>query len=313
MDGIFDIVLKAGILGCEITLSLKHIKTKYNVWQLKYRLYCRMPVYKPVLIVLLLAVLAAPCKGYATYKIVMGNPATLLDSLIESGRKKQSPATYFARLYYTMRTKIGEGITSNTFTDSQLVRFIHTKFAEKYLTARLAFEQGDPVPSAWKAAFDTSGQLSYVQLLALGTNAHINHDLYFILKEYYTLHPESAGNYKVTCREIFNISAEETERVMDRFLETDTSITGFNRLLIKIGRGHIKNIMRNSLDATWRRAIEATTHAEKAEEATQKQLKLVEKNTRRFMLPQFLMKKGFNILKGLDRLSFETKVQMLAP
>ncbi|HYG16717.1 MAG TPA: DUF5995 family protein [Bacteroidia bacterium] len=239
--------------------------------------------------------------------------AAKLDSVIESGRKAQSPATYFALLYYTMRTKIGEGIDNNTFTDSQLVRFIHTKFAEKYLEARLAFENGGSVPNCWKAAFDTSVKLSYVQLLALGTNAHINHDLYFILKEYYALYPEGTGNYKVTCNEIFTVSANETERVMDKFLETDTSIAGFNRFLIKMGRGHVKNIMRNSLNATWRRAIEAATNTGKTDKATQQQMKLVGKNTQRFLYPKFLMKKGFNILKGLDRFSFETKIQMLTP
>lgn len=270
-----------------------------------------MPAYKPVLFVLFMTALAAPYNGCA--QNAGNSPSATLDSLIEAGKSTQSPATYFALLYYSMRTKIGKGIEDNSFTDTQLVRFIHKKFAEKYLEARLAFERKDSVPGCWKVALDTSQKLSYVQLLALGTNAHINHDLYFILKEYYTLHPEDIGNYKVSCQEIYTVSADETERVIDKFLEMDTTITGFNRRLIKLGRSHVKGIMRRSLNTVWKRAIKAAQNPEKEAGVTHKQMKLVDKNSCRFLYPNFLMKKGFNVLKGLDRFSFKTKAEMLTP
>ena len=69
------------------------------------------------------------------------------------------------------------------FSDTAWVDHEDANFAELYFRAYDAYEAGQPVPAAWRIAFDAarSPDVTGIGDLLLGMNAHINRDLPFAL------------------------------------------------------------------------------------------------------------------------------------
>ncbi len=236
-----------------------------------------------------------------------------IDSVIQYGLTKHTPQTYFATLYNTM---VGEVCTANQnghFTDSMLIDYIQNNFTHYYLRALSAYTTNDSLPYAWKVALDTQycKNCSYLQWLALGTNAHINHDLYFILLDYFKTNGTANHNDKKVQKEFLIISAGETDRIVKNFVRADPNINWLEGLLIKGCKNDVKRQMKKFLKTTWQRAIEATEHPERKDELTRKQMEFAYKNTQKLLHPHFPIKVGFTMMKSLDSLPFETQLQML--
>lgn len=238
-----------------------------------------------------------------------------MDSVIQQGKATQKPTTYFATLYNTMLIQIQSANAAGHFTDSALIDYIQKNFTAYYLNALSAYQNNDSVPYAWRVAFDTNycKNCSYVQWLALGTNAHINHDLYFILLSYFNQFGTANHNAKQTQNEFFTISAKETDRIVKVFIKTDPGISWFEGILLNSGKKGVKHQMKKYLKVTWINAFEAAQHPEKLNVITQKQMAFVKQNANRFIKPKFPIKTGFKMLHSLDNLPFDTKISMLTP
>lgn len=236
-----------------------------------------------------------------------------IDSVVNYGLTNHNPQTYFAALYNTMVGEIYAANQDGHFTDSVLIDYIQNNFTQYYLRALNAYTTNDSLPYAWKAALDTQNckNCSYVQWLALGTNAHINYDLYFILLEYFKTNGTANHNDKKARKEFFMISARETDRIVKNFVRTDPNINWLEGFLIKNGKNGVKMQMKQFLKTTWQRAIEATEHPERKDELTRKQMQFIYSNAQKLLNPHFPIKLGFNMMKSLDQLSFETQLQML--
>ena len=241
------------------------------------------------------------------------NSVQQIDSVVQLGLSTQTPQTYFAALYNTMVGEIHAANQNGHFTDSVLIDYIQNNFTQYYLYMLSAYKTNDSLPYAWKVALDTQNckNCSYVQWLALGTNAHINHDLYYILLEYFKANGTTNHNDKKTRKEFFTISARETDRIVKNFVSTDPNINWLEGLLLRSGKNGVKMQMKKFLKITWKRAIEATEHPERKEELTRKQMKFTQKNAQKLLHPNFPIKTGFNMMNSLDRLPFETKIRML--
>lgn len=238
-----------------------------------------------------------------------------LDSVLMAATPDKLPLSYFTALYNTM---IGEIQTANTqghFTDTQLIDYIQRNFTSYYLNALGAHAIGDSIPYAWKAALDTGvcKNCSFSQWLSLGTNAHINHDLYFILLTYFKKHGTTSHNDKKARKEFFIISARETGRMVKLFIKTDPKINWAEGVVLKTGQNGVKLQMKQYLRKTWHNAMKAANNPEKEAEITQQQLAFANKNAKRFLHLRFPVKVGFNMMKSLDELPFETKIGMLGP
>lgn len=238
-----------------------------------------------------------------------------IDSVVQQGTTTQSPITYFAALYNTMLVEIQAANTTGHFTDSVLIDYIQKNFTAYYLNALTAYQNNDSVPYAWMAALDTNYCINcgYVQWLALGTNAHINNDLYFILLDYFGKYGIANHNAKKAQKEFFTISARETDRIVKVFIKTDPKINWLEGVLINTGKNGVKQQMKKYLRITWSNALEAATHPEKLAIITQKQMAFAQKNALQFIKPKFPIKTGFKMMKSLDNLPFATKISMLAP
>jgi hypothetical protein len=102
-------------------------------------------------------------------------------ALEEELRAANDRRAIFVGAYLTITSAMDEAIEAGEFRDGPWVQSYLVNFAQLYMEAFRAFEQGDleHVPTAWRVAFELSanGEGLAIQHLLLGVNAHINHDL----------------------------------------------------------------------------------------------------------------------------------------
>lgn len=106
---------------------------------------------------------------------VLAQLAAILDEAQAAG----SRLGYFAALYRKVTERVKEGIASGRFQDGPLMARLDVVFANRYLEALDAWQQGRPCCGPWRLAFETCARWRplILQQLLLGINAHINYDL----------------------------------------------------------------------------------------------------------------------------------------
>ncbi|OIN56344.1 DUF5995 family protein [Arsenicibacter rosenii] len=112
-------------------------------------------------------------------------PATIdevlnsLDQIILQAKHDRSPVGYFASLYRRMTAAVLEGIRANKFQNADRMARLDVLFAGRYLTAYDQFRQQQPMTQAWRVSFEACrrNEITVIQHLLLGINAHINLDL----------------------------------------------------------------------------------------------------------------------------------------
>jgi Family of unknown function (DUF5995) len=102
-----------------------------------------------------------------------------LRAIVEQCRDESSAKGYFATLYYAMTAAVQRGIAEGAFEDGPRMERLDVLFAQRYVDAFQARQLGWPLTRAWTAAFDAADadEVSVLQHLLLGINAHINLDL----------------------------------------------------------------------------------------------------------------------------------------
>jgi hypothetical protein len=104
---------------------------------------------------------------------------TCLDTIIDDCIRLKSRMGYFACLYRKMTNAIRDAITNNVFEDAARMEKLDVHFANRYLEAYNQYALGEIPTVSWQTAFDAAAtdQLTVLQHLLLGINAHINLDL----------------------------------------------------------------------------------------------------------------------------------------
>jgi len=102
-----------------------------------------------------------------------------LDTIISDSVRTKSRLGYFACLYRKMTIAIRDAIAGNTFEDGGRMEKLDVCFANRYLDAYYQYTSGEKPTMSWQTAFyaTTGDQLTVLQHLLLGINAHINLDL----------------------------------------------------------------------------------------------------------------------------------------
>src|SRR5260221_33293 len=103
----------------------------------------------------------------------------LMEEVIDSSRAGKSRLGYFAALYHRVTTTVKHGIDTGFFDNGDRMAKFDVVFANRYLEALTAYEEGKPCSSSWQLAFEAAetDQPIVLQHLLLGMNAHINLDL----------------------------------------------------------------------------------------------------------------------------------------
>ena len=102
-----------------------------------------------------------------------------LDTVINQCVADASPLGYFAVLYRRMSIAVKIGINNGAFKDGARMERLVVTFANRYLDAYSAYVTSQQPTVSWQRAFDASNneELTIIQHLLLGINAHINLDL----------------------------------------------------------------------------------------------------------------------------------------
>ncbi|MER7053842.1 MULTISPECIES: DUF5995 family protein [unclassified Streptomyces] len=85
----------------------------------------------------------------------------------------------FNRVYLAVTEAVDRHIDSGRFTDARAAIALDVRFAERYLTAVEALEQGHRPPACWRPLFQFRRHpgVRPLQFALAGINAHIGHDL----------------------------------------------------------------------------------------------------------------------------------------
>jgi Family of unknown function (DUF5995) len=102
-----------------------------------------------------------------------------LDAIIDRAIDRGSRTGYFAAIYRQVTAKVAEGLARGFFDDGERMERLDVVFANRYLDALAAHEDGRRPTRSWELAFRATGAARplVLQHLLLGMNAHINLDL----------------------------------------------------------------------------------------------------------------------------------------
>ena len=102
-----------------------------------------------------------------------------LDIIIERCINENNKLGMFAALYRKVTLHVEQGIAVGRFDDGARMERLDVVFANRYLEALQAYQEGKPMTSSWKITFEASKKpsLFMLQHLLAGMNAHISLDL----------------------------------------------------------------------------------------------------------------------------------------
>lgn len=103
----------------------------------------------------------------------------LLEDIIQTSKKEESPLGYFAALYQKVTICVKEKLGTGYFDDDARMELLDVVFANRYLLAYANYRANKANTQSWEVAFSLSkyNDLIVLQHLILGMNAHINLDL----------------------------------------------------------------------------------------------------------------------------------------
>jgi Family of unknown function (DUF5995) len=100
----------------------------------------------------------------------------LLDGMAEEPPDRVAGRRPFLATYLRTTRAVGEAVREGAFEDPEWVEKWDVAFAELYVDALVAHQEGRPTPRPWRLAFEASSDMHPLGHVLLGVNAHINFD-----------------------------------------------------------------------------------------------------------------------------------------
>lgn len=102
-----------------------------------------------------------------------------LEQIIAWAKTNESPLGYFAALYYKMTLAVRDAVIRGEFENGSRMEQVDVAFARRYFEAFDTWQAGGTPTASWHIAFEVAQdkQITVMQHLLLGMNAHINLDL----------------------------------------------------------------------------------------------------------------------------------------
>src|SRR5919107_801591 len=101
----------------------------------------------------------------------------LLDAMADEPPERVAVSRPFLATYLRTTRAVAEAVHRGSFEDPAWVEEWDVAFAELYVDALAAHQEGRPTPRPWRLAFEASSELHPLAHVLLGVNAHINYDL----------------------------------------------------------------------------------------------------------------------------------------
>lgn len=148
--------------------------------------------------------------------------AQRLDAMVAEWETTGDRRAIFADAYGHMTSRMGRAIEDDQFGDGEWVGRLLDGFADYYFVACDSHQAGgDACPVAWRHAMDACDDdgTHPLQVLLLGINAHINHDLVFaladVLDDWQELPPASRDLRLADHRRVNTVIASTVDDVQD--------------------------------------------------------------------------------------------------
>ena len=193
-------------------------------------------------------------------------PAPLVDrmhSLVCAWNDSSDQRAVFLDCYLLMTRNMLEANAGLRFLDPPWVDRLLARFAEYYFSA-LELWEAEPTaaPRVWQAAHDGCGcELSPVQNLLLGVNAHINYDLVLTLAEmlrpeWAELTPEARSRRHVDYCTVDAVIAATIDSVQDAVLEPRMEVLrAVDVIMGPLDEHLISLLITGWRDNVWRHAL----------------------------------------------------------
>ena len=184
---------------------------------------------------------------------------TQMTTLVEQWEAVHDRRAIFLGCYRLMTRNMLDAIRVGRFHDGAWVSRLLERFAAYYFAALARFEQDGPsTPPVWKLAFDATRDedVTTLQHLLLGVNAHINFDLVFSLydllqADWVELTAEQREQRHADHELVNRIIGETTDRVQDQVVE---QFSPWTDLLDKL-LGPVDEWFTSQLISQWREDV----------------------------------------------------------
>ncbi len=181
-----------------------------------------------------------------------------MDGRIRAWKECGDSRFVFLSCYKMMSTNMLLALSEGEFHDREWVNELLNHFADYYFDGLSCFDCGDRTPEVWLAAHNATleKELSEVQMLVLGVNAHINYDL--VLALYDMLAPEWESlseeqkklRYEDHCH-VNSIIARTIDAVQDSILEPESRFLAF----LDVVFGRVDEYLISRLISSWREDV----------------------------------------------------------
>ncbi len=190
-----------------------------------------------------------------------------MDQYVAKWKSAQDSRYVFLSCYYLMSSNMILALENNEFHDEIWVKKLLNHFADYYFNSLTCYDCGDLTPKVWEYAHTATldKDLSEIQLLILGVNAHINYDLVFALFD--MLKPEwdalsdlqKKQRYQDHCH-VNNVIAKTIDRVQDEVLEPlNPNLDWIDRLFGRVDEYLISRLITNWREMVWENAQQILT------------------------------------------------------
>jgi len=183
---------------------------------------------------------------------------TKMGQYVEKWKSSSDSRYVFLSCYQMMSTNMIGSIRNSEFHDTEWVNELLNRFANYYFDSLVCYDCGEKTPEVWLKAHKAckENQLSELQLLILGVNAHINYDL--VLALYDMLQPEWNSLSETKRRERYEdhshvnrIIANTIDQVQDEVLEPiNPALDWIDKLF-----GRMDEFLISRLIANWREDV----------------------------------------------------------
>lgn len=111
--------------------------------------------------------------------MTLSDVASRMEQIVAEARRDGKRFGYFASLYLGMTRSVQGSLGTGQFQDDARMERLVVLFAARYLAAFDTWRSGQPPTASWNVAFYQGklDEITVVQHLLLGMNAHINLDL----------------------------------------------------------------------------------------------------------------------------------------
>lgn len=236
-----------------------------------------------------------------------------LEQIIGWAKSEESPLGYFAALYYNMTLAVRDAVLNGEFENGSRMEQLDVIFARRYFDAFDTWQAGGNPSWSWQIAFESAqeDQLTVMQHLMLGMNAHINLDLGIAAAN--VRQRDAIFGLRNDFMHINTVIESLTNRTQERLARIWLPFTWLDRLLRTEDEGWIGFSIGIARGASWKAAqLIAFAPDRSAEQAVISEIdQHVAFFAKKLQHPGFWMQRALRIMRYAEKGSVREKIEVL--